>query len=325
MISPTLILDQAKYEKLPSREGYGRGVVSLGEKDRRIFVLSSDVAESTRSNLFMQRFPDRFIQVGIQEQNIIGIAAGLSFEGKIPFVAAYGVFNPGRNWDQIRVSVCYSEANVKIIGAHTGIATGPDGATHQALEDIALMRVLPGMTVVVPADACEAEKATIEAGKRRGPFYIRVGREKMPVITTRETPFEIGRAEVFREGGDIAIIACGASVYESMLAAERLAGDGISASVVNCHTLKPLDVETIVKFARKCGHVATVEDHQITGGLGSAVAEALAENCPVPMLRIGVMGTFGESGSAAELLAKYGLDSNAIYNKVKSFLRVNSF
>lgn len=299
-------------ERVAPRDGYGKGLVEAGKKDERVVVLCCDLTESTRSQWFRDEFPKRFVEVGVAEQNMVGIAAGMALTGKVPFCSSYAVFNPGRNWDQIRVSVGYTNANVKIAGAHAGISVGPDGATHQALEDVAIMRVLPNMTVVVPCDAIEARKATVALAQQVGPAYIRFGREKIPVITTDKTPFVLGKAEVFREGKGVTIVACGAMVYEALVAAEKVDGE-----VINCHTIKPLDRETIIASAQKTGRVVTVEEHQISGGLGSAVAEVLAEDYPVPMRRVGMRDSFGESGEPGELLKKYGMTSEAIVEAVE--------
>lgn len=316
-----LIPDLSDPQLLPSRDGYGHGLVKLGEQNPDIVALCCDLTDSTRVNWFKDEFPDRFIQVGVAEQNMMGIAAGLSMSGKIPFVSSYAVFNPGRNWDQLRVSVCYSNANVKIQGAHAGISVGPDGATHQALEDIAITRCLPNMTVIVPADALQGEKATVAAGNMSGPVYLRFGREKVPVITSEQTPFQIGKADVYRFGKDVTIIACGIMVYEAMLAAEELSHEGIDAMVINNHTIKPIDRETIIMSAKETGAVVTAEEHQITGGLGSAVSEVLSRHQPLPMRFVGVDDRFGESGQPDELLKKFGCTAESIVKAVKSVLQ----
>lgn len=296
-----------------TRDGYGRGLVALGEKNDKVVVLCADLTESTRSNWFADKFPERFIEVGVAEQNMAGLGAGLSLAGYIPFLSSYAVFSPGRNWDQIRVSICYSGANVKIAGAHAGISVGPDGATHQALEDIALMRVLPNMTVVVPADALEATKATMALGEMNGPAYLRFARSESPIFTTDKTPFAIGRAEVLTIGDDVTIIACGLMVYKALQAADILwRRHKVRAEVINCHTIKPLDGRTILSSVKKTGRVVTAEEHQIHGGLGSAVAEYLAEHYPIPMRLIGMPDSFGESGPPAELLEKYGMTAEKI-------------
>lgn len=308
-------------EQIPTRDGYGEGLVSLGEKDKNVVVLTGDLSGSTRANMFAEKFPDRFIEVGVAEQNMMGIAAGLALSGKIPFVSSYAVFVPGRCWDQLRVSVCYSKANVKVAGAHAGISVGPDGATHQALEDIATVRVLPNIVVVVPCDSIETRKATIALGEHKGPAYFRFHREKTPVITTEESPFEVGKAQIFKDGTDVSIIACGPILYQALMAAKELEKEGISAEVINNHTIKPIDKLTLAASAKKTGAVVTVEEHQITAGLGGAVAEVLAENYPVPMERIGMPDSFGESGSPDELLEKYGMSVNKIKESVKSVIK----
>jgi transketolase len=246
-----------------------------------------------------------------------GIAAGLALSGKVPFITSYAVFSPGRNWDQLRVSVCYSGANVKIMGAHAGISVGPDGATHQALEDITITRVLPGMTVLVPCDVEETRKAVLAAAEFSGPVYIRFGREKVPVVTVPETPFAIGKAQMFRDGTDVVIIACGSMVYHGLMAAEQLKAKGISVAVVNATSVKPLDEETITSIAKQCGAVVTAEEHQITGGLGGTVAECLGQKCPVPIEFVGMPNSFGESGKPSELIAKYGMDTKAVVEAVE--------
>ena len=301
-----------KLEMKPTRDGYGAGVVKAGELDERVVVLCADLTESTRSEEFAKKFPNRFIELGVAEQNMATVAAGLATYGKIPFIASYAVFSPGRNWEQIRTTISLNNVPVKIVGAHAGISVGPDGATHQALEDIALMRVQPNMTVIVPCDAMEAEKATLALAKLSSPVYLRLGREKFPVITTAETPFQIGKAEIYRTGEDVAIIACGILVYHAILAAEELAQEGIKAMVVNSHTIKPLDIKTVIEAAKTCDAVVSVEEHQIAGGLGSAIAECLAQNYPVPQEFIGIKDRFGESGKASELIEHFGLGKDAI-------------
>ena len=304
-------------ETAATRDGYGQGLVSLGEKNEKVVVLFADLTESTRCRHFAAKFPERFVEVGVAEQNLAGLASGLAMAGYIPFISSFAVFSPGRNWEQIRVSICYSNFNVKIVGSHAGISTGPDGATHQALEDIALMRVLPNMTVVAPADAIEARKATEEAAEKKGPVYLRLTRSESPVFTTAKTPFQIGRAEVLTFGNDVTIISCGPFVYLALRAAAALAKTyKIKAEVINCHTIKPLDIKTIVQSAGKTGAVVTVEEHQIGCGLGSAVAECLVENQPVPMRLVGMPDSFGESGEPDELLEKYGLTVERIVGAV---------
>lgn len=308
-------------EKIATRDGYGDGVVVAGEQDENVVVVCADVTESTRSQKFKERFPGRFIEAGVAEQNMAGIAAGLALGGKVPFMASYAVFSPGRNWDQVRVSICYSRANVKMVGAHAGLSVGPDGAAHQALEDIAITRVLPNLVVINPCDYEEAKKATIAIAKHKGPVYIRLAREKSPVMTTPETPFEIGKAQLFMEGRDVTIISCGPILHEAMKAALELSlKHGITCDVINCATVKPLDEEVILASARKTGRIVTVEEHQISGGLGGAVAELTSRKHPIPVMRIGVEDSFGESGEPHRLWEKYGLTSRHIVAAVKEIM-----
>ncbi len=300
-------LDLKTVGQKPTRFGYADALLELGEADPRVVVLDADLAKSTLTGRFAEKFPGRFFDCGIAEQNMVGIAGGLALAGKIPFVNTYGVFLAGRAWDQIRTSVCYGELNVKVIGAHGGLSVGPDGATHQALEEIALMRVLPNMRVIVPCDSNEARKATLAAAKLDGPVYIRLGREPTPVITTDTTPFRFGQAETYRNGGDVTIFACGLMVYLSLVAAEKLRQKGVSARVVNLHTVKPIDTKAIVKAARETKCIVTCEEHQVMAGFGSAIAEVVARHCPVPVEMVGIQDTFGESGEPWELLKKYHL------------------
>ncbi len=309
-------------EKVPSRDGLGKGLAEIGARNPNVVALCCDLVESTRVNWFSEKFPDRYFEIGVSEQNMAGVAAGLAAEGKIPFIASYAVFSPGRNWDQVRVSICYSENNVKIIGAHAGVSVGPDGATHQALEDIAIMRCLPFMTVLSPCDWIEARKATIAMAELKGPAYIRLSRDKVPVVTTEETPFKLGKAEVFREGTDLTIVATGQLVYEALVAARQLEAEKISARVVNLHTIKPIDKDLLIRCARETGAIVTAEEHQVMGGMGSAVAEVLAENYPVPMKFIGVVDRFGESGPPDDLLVKFGLKSADIAAKAREVLKM---
>lgn len=303
-------------ERTPTRNGYGDGLVEAGAKDTRVVVLTGDLAESTRAHLFQKAYPERFFECGVAEQNMMGVAAGLALSGKVPFVSSYAVFVPGRNWDQLRVSVCYTGANVKVAGAHAGISVGPDGATHQALEDVAITRVLPNLTVVVPCDYLETKKATLALAKMVGPAYFRFAREKTPVITTERTPFKIGEAIVLRQGKDVTIAACGPLVYQALVAAKKLAKRGVDAEVINCHTLKPFDEKTLVASVKKTGCCVTVEEHQLTGGLFGAVAETLAQKQPVPIEAVGMPNSFGESGEPDELLEKYGMTVEAIVKAV---------
>lgn len=322
MINPNakLIPDLSKPEMVPTRDGYGKGVVEAGEKDERVVVLCADLTESTRSHWFAEKFPERFVQVGVAEQNLALLGSGMANYGKIPFISSYATFSPGRNNEQIRTNISINNVPVKIVGAHAGISVGPDGATHQALEDIALMRVQPPMVVVVPCDAIETQKATFAIAFNGKPSYLRVGREKSPVFTTKDTPFEIGRAEVFRSlasGKSCAIIGCGMLLYNALVAAEELSKEGLECMVINSHTVKPLDERTIIDAAKKTGAVVTVEEHQVAGGLGSAVAEVLSRNYPVPQEYIGIQDRFGESGEAAELIEAFGLGVGHIKEAVK--------
>jgi transketolase len=296
------------------RDGVGEALVELGKKDKRVVVLTADVKESVRADRFAQVFPERFVECGVAEQNMMGIAAGLAAAGKIPFVMAYAVFSPGRSWDQLRVAVCYSNLPVKVIGAHTGLSVGPDGATHQALEDIALTRVLPNMTVWVPADYTEAKKMVFEAVNVPGPVYLRSVREKTPPIKIQDSGSNIQ----LKRG--VAIIGAGPILYECHLAAEELEKEGVGVRVINCSRVKPIDKEMIVEAVKECGAVVTAEDHQIMGGMGSAVAELLVTNCPVPMEFIGVKDSFGESGTPEELAQKYGLKAENIVEAVRKVM-----
>lgn len=306
--------------KIPMRDGYGKALLKLIGDGKPVVALDADVAKSTRTVWVRDQYPEHFLDMGIAEQDMVGTASGLALGGMIPFASTYGVFLAGRAWDQIRTTVCYNNLNVKLAGAHAGISVGPDGATHQALEDVSLMRVLPNMTVVVPCDAVETEKATLALAEREGPCYIRFGREAVPVITDEDSPFEIGKANVLRDGKDAVLFANGAMVYEGLEAAKQLAGEGIDLMVVNLHTVKPLDQEAVLAAARKTGRVITAEEHQAAGGMGSAVAECLAQHYPVPMRILGMQDGFGESGAPDELMKRYGFSSDAIYQAVKDFV-----
>ncbi len=287
--------------------------MELGERYDNVVVLGGDITGSVMTSLFKKRFPDRFFSIGIAEQNATTIAAGLALSGKIPFFASYGAFCALRNADQLRISCCYNEANVKIGGGHSGISVGPDGATHQVLEEVAYLRTLPHMTLVVPADFQQTRQATIAVGEMTGPAYIRFGRSPVPMFVKEDTPFELGKALVMKEGSDVALIACGALVWESMLAAEELAKQGIGARVINLHTIKPFDVESVVQAARDCGAIVTAEEHQVHAGLGGAVAEVCAKNAPVPIEFVGVKDSFGGSGDPIELMRNFGLTWKEIY------------
>ena len=306
--------------KIPMRDGYGQALLSLCEQGENIMVLDADVAKSTRSAWVKAKYPERFLDMGICEQDLVGTAAGLALSGMTPFASTYCVFLCGRAWDQIRTTVCYNELNVKLAGAHAGISVGPDGATHQSLEDVALMRVLPHMTVVVPCDAEETRKATLAIAKKQGPCFIRFGREAVPVITDEDTPFELGKARLCREGGDVTVFANGAMVYEAMQAAAALEAEGISVRVVDLHTVKPLDGEAILAAVKETGCIVTAEEHQANGGMGSAVAEFVVKNCPAPIEMVAVEDSFGESGQPQELMDKYGLNQKAIEEKIKAVL-----
>jgi len=328
MINPSIKLN-SDMEKSATRDGFGAGLLIAGEENPNVVALSADVSSSTRCNFFAEKFPERFFQIGIAEQNLVGVAAGLAMSGKIPYIAAYAVFSPGRNWEQIRTMVSYNDANVKIAGHHTGFLTGYDGATHQALEDIALMRVLPNMKVIVPCDAIEAEKATYLAAKISGPVYIRLAREKTPVFTTKDTFFIPGKAEIFWSPSassglkkpQVLIIGCGPVLYNALLAAEELEKEKISAIVLNNHTIKPLDENKIIELAKKCGAIVSVEEHNIFGGLGGALSELLAKKFPTPMEFVGANDTFGESGKPEELFKKYGLGVRDIKEAVKNVIK----
>ncbi len=298
------------------RDGFGDALIELGKENTNVVALTADLSESTRVEGFAKKYPERFVECGVAEQNMMGMAAGLALSGKIPFVASYATFSPGRSWDQFRVSVCYSNTNVKVIGAHAGISVGADGATHQALEDLAMTRVLPNLVVISPGDYLETFKAVKAAAAWPGPVYIRFGREKTPVFTTKESPFTIGKANVLQEGSGVTIFATGPLVYKCLQVAKELG----NCEVVNIHTLKPLDVGTIMSSARKTGAVVTVEEHQIIGGLHGAIAECLAQNFPVPVEAVGMPNQFGESGKPEELLEKYGMGVGAIKEAVKKVL-----
>ncbi len=310
----------------PIRDGYGQGLVIAGEHDENVVVLCADLTESTRSEGFAKRFPARFIEIGVAEQNLAAVAAGLGVSGKVPFISSYATFSPGRNWEQIRTTIAYNGSNVKIAGAHAGISVGPDGATHQAVEDIATMRVLANMKVFVPADAIEARKATVAVAQLYGPVYLRFAREKTPVITTEATPFVPGKAVVLwqppeNKKAQAAIIGCGPLLYQALIAARELEKAGTHTIVMNAHTVKPLDEAAIVDVAKRCGAVVTVEEHQVHGGFGGAVAELLARAMPAPMEFIGLHDTFGESGKPAELIEKYGMGTKDIIAAVKRVVR----
>ena len=310
---------ESDVEQKATRDGFGTGLVQLGETNPDVVVLSADLKESTRCEAFATKYPKRFFECGVAEQNMITLAAGFGVSNKIPFAASYAVFSPGRNWEQIRTTIAYNDANVKIAGHHAGISTGPDGATHQAIEDIATMRSMPNMRVIVPVDALEAHKATVAASQIWGPIYLRFTREKSPLVTTQETPFIPDKAYTLWESKkpQVVIIGCGPLLHQALLAAQELEKEKIGTLVLNSHTVKPLDEKKIVALAKKYGAVVTVEEHSVLGGLGGAVAECLAKHQPTPIEFIGMQDTFGESGTSAELFKKYKLDKNAVADAVK--------
>lgn len=306
------ILDLSSIGQKPTRDGYGLGLVQAADENSNVVGLCADLTESTRMEAFAKKYPDRFVEMGVAEQNMASVAAGMSLMGKIPYITSYAMFSPGRNWEQLRTTICYNEANVKIVGSHTGVSVGPDGATHQAIEDIAITRPIPNLLVFAPCDAVEAKKVTYAISKVVGPCYARFGREKTPVFTTEETPFEIGRAQIFwneaKDGKpDVVIVACGPLLHSAILAAAGLEEEGVSVRVINNVSVKPMDEEMIVKAAKDAGALVTVEEHQVAGGMGSAVAEVLAKNYPVPIEFIGVQNRFGESGLPYELIEHFGM------------------
>jgi transketolase len=314
-----------KVEQTPNRNGYGDGLKEAGEKDVRVVALCADLTESTRTNVFAEAFPDRFVQVGIGEQSMASVASGMAAMGKIPFIASYAMFSPGRSWEQVRTTIAYNDANVKLIGAHAGISVGPDGATHQAIEDVAIMRVIPRMTVIAPSDVHEARRATLAAATHVGPVYIRIAREKTPVITTPGSPFSIGKADVYihrtqEHQRKVGIIGSGTVLHNALMAARELNENGIGASVMNLATIKPLDEEAVFAFAEEHNVLVTVEEHQAAGGMGSAVAEYLSSVRPTRIIRLGVQDLFGQSGEQEELIAHYGMDKKAIVAAAKKLV-----
>ncbi|MDH5442660.1 MAG: transketolase family protein [Candidatus Nomurabacteria bacterium] len=311
-----------KLESVPTRDGFGHGLVDAGTADERVVALCADLAESTRMQWFMEKFPGRYVELGVAEQNLATVGAGMAAAGKIPFIASYATFSPGRNNEQIRTTIALNKQPVKIVGSHAGVSVGPDGATHQALEDIGLMRMMPNMVVVNPCDAVEAEKATIAIAKTDDPTYLRLGRSKTPVFTNDKTPFEIGKAQIFFESENptVGIIGSGSVLHNALLAAHELKKDGINISVMNLATIKPIDIDAVIKLAKKCEAIVTVEEHQIAGGMGSTIAECLAKNNPVPMEFIGVHDQFGQSGTPDELIKHYGMDKDSIITAVKKVI-----
>jgi transketolase len=312
-------------EQVPIRKGFGEGLKLAGEADPNVVGLCADLTESTQMHLFAEKFPERFIQVGVAEQNLATVASGMAAMGKIPFISSYAMFSPGRNWEQVRTTIAYNDRKVIIVGSHAGISVGPDGGTHQALEDIALMRVMPNMDVVSPCDSLEAKKATLLLAKSKRPAYIRLAREKTPIITTEETPFVLGKAEVYwiPEVGlpQVGIIATGSLLARALFAAKELEGQGIKTKVLNLATIKPLDTEAVLALAKECKKLVTVEEHQLAGGMGSAVAEFLAQNFPVPIEFVGVKDKFGQSGTPDELIEHYGMGKESIKEAVKKVLK----
>jgi len=303
---------------VPTRNGFGEGLIEAGTRNHNVIAICADLAESTRMEGFKKAHPAQYIEIGVAEQMLVAMAGGLAAVGKIPWIASYAMFNPGRSWEQVRTIMALNETNVKIAGAHAGVSVGPDGATHQAIEDIAIMRVIPHMTVVVPCDSIQTKKATLALSERFGPVYLRFAREKSPIVTTEETPFEVGKAQTFRDGDDVAIVVCGILVYNALVAADELAReDGIEARVINNHTVKPMDDATVIEAARACGAVVTVEEHQVHGGMGSAVAEVLSAHEPVPIEFVGVQDRFGQSGDPSELIEYYGMGTAAIKDAVR--------
>ncbi len=330
MLNPDLKLNKKIFDKdveqVPIRKGFGEGLLSAGEQNKHVVVLCADLTESAQAIFFKEKFPNRFVELGVAEQNMASVASGMAAMGKIPFITSYAMFSPGRNWEQVRTTICYNDRPVKIAGSHAGISVGPDGGTHQAIEDIALTRVLPRMIVISPCDAIEARKATMAAAETGTPVYIRLAREKTPVMTTDKTPFKIGQAQVVWKGEKpkVGIVATGALLHQALLAAKDLrdlpAGEKIEVEVVNLSTIKPLDKKTLAALANKVKGIVTVEEHQVAGGMGSAVAEFLSQYKPLPMRFIGVNDQFGQSGTPEELIKHYGMDKNAIIKAVKELI-----
>ncbi len=326
MLNDTLHLNpklfDADVEQVAIRTGFGEGLVLAGEADSRVVVLSADLTDSAKAAAFRKKFPDRFVELGVAEQNMASVASGMAAMGRIPFITSYAMFSPGRNWEQVRTTICYNNRPVKIAGSHAGVSVGPDGGTHQAIEDIAITRVIPRMMVICPCDAIEARKATVASVATGTPVYLRLAREDTPVMTTDETPFEIGRAQVMWAGDapTVGIVATGALLYKALLAAQALHDDGVEVEVMNLATVKPLDEDALVALARRTGRIVTVEEHQIRAGMGSAVAECLVQRAPVPMRFVGVDDQFGQSGTPEELIEYYGMGVDAIVGAVRELL-----
>ncbi len=330
MLNPKLKLNlklfDSDVEQVPIRKGFGEGLLQAGEENSQVVGLCADLTESTQMIYFKEKFPQRFIEIGVAEQNLASVASGLAAMGKIPFISSYAMFSPGRNWEQIRTTICYNNRPVVIVGSHAGISVGPDGGTHQAIEDLAITRTIPRMVVISPCDALEARRATLAAAEAGQPIYLRLAREKTPIITTDKTPFKIGRADSYwlPEGAkeaEVGIIATGALLHEALLVAKELEAQGILTEVMNLPTIKPLDTEAILSLAKRAGRIVTVEEHQLHGGMGSAVTECLAQNYPVPIEFVAVRDQFGQSGTPAELLKHFHLDKEGIMEAVKKVLK----
>lgn len=318
-LNPKLFDDDVEQE--PIRNGFGRGLKQAGEGDERVVALCADLTESTQIEPFKNAFPDRFVEIGVAEQNLVTVASGMAMAGKIPFASSYAAFNPGRNWEQIKTTIALNDQPVKVIGAHAGVSVGPDGATHQMLEDIALMRSMPNMIVIVPGDGLEAEKVALLAAKNNKPTYIRLNRPKVPIFSTEESPFEIGKAYILRDGRDVSLFGTGALTYQLLVAAKILSSLGIEAEVVHVPTIKPLDESVILDSARRTGRAVSAEEAQIAGGLGGAIAELLSEKMPTPLMRIGINDRYGESGEPDQLFEHFGFNGDSMAQKVVNFVR----
>lgn len=321
-LNPKLLDRQV--EQVAIRNGYGEGLLAAGKADERVVALCADLVESTRTEAFAKEFPDRYVEIGVAEQNLASVASGMAAMGKIPFITSYAMFSPGRNWEQIRTTICYNDQPVKIAGSHAGISVGPDGGTHQAIEDIAITRVIPRMVVISPCDSIEARKATIASAKTTDPTYIRLARNNSPVITTEDTPFEIGKAQLFfdtKGPADVLVVATGALVHRAIVVANLFEDQGLNVKVLNLHTIKPLDRDSIIRYTKEAGAVVTVEEHQVHGGMGSAVAELLASEYPVPIEFVGVQDQFGQSGTPDELVEYYGMDEKAIREAIQRVIK----
>lgn len=329
MLNPELKLNTKLFnedcEQQPIRKGFGQGLLKAGEEDKNVVALCADLTESTQMHFFKEKFPERFVEIGVAEQNLVTVASGMAAMGKIPFCSSYAMFSPGRNWEQIRTTIAYNDRKVIVVGSHAGISVGPDGGTHQALEDLALMRILPNMDVISPCDAIEAKKATLQLAQSKRPAYLRLAREKTPIITTDETPFNLEKAQIFwiPDSGlaSVGIIVTGGLTYNALLAAKELENEGIKTKVLNLATIKPIDVEAILNLVEETKCIVTVEEHQIAGGMGSAVAEVLAQNYPTPIEFVGVKDLFGQSGTPNELIKHYGMDKDSIKESIRKVLK----